>query len=47
MQCSRFDVDDKEVTMNRFNTVRLDGIQTFPNDQFPECLYAVRGDGTG
>ena len=48
-RCStpKFDFDDKEVTMNRFNVLRLDSIHTFLNEQIRESLYHVRGDGTG
>jgi len=43
----KFDFDDKEVTMNRFNAIRLKSIQTFLNEQIRESLNMVRGDGTG
>jgi len=33
--------------MNRFNVIRLDSTQTFLNEQIPESLNSVRGDGTG
>lgn len=48
-RCSapKFDFDDKEVTMNRFNVLRLDSIHTFLNEQIRESLNNVRGDGTG
>jgi hypothetical protein len=42
-----FDFDDKEVTMNRFNVLRLDSTQTFLNEQNRANLNNVRGDGTG
>ncbi len=48
-RCSapKFDFDDKEVTMNRFNVIRLDSTQTFLNEQIRASLNNVRGDGTG
>jgi hypothetical protein len=41
------DFDDKEVTMNHFNTLRLQSIFIVLNKQIPEALNTVRGDGTG
>ena len=48
-RCSapKFDFDDKEVTMNRFNVLRLESIRTFLNKQIAESRNSVRGDGTG
>ena len=48
-RCSvpKSDFDDKEVTMNRFNVIRLEFVQTFLNEQIRESLNNVRGDGTG